>query len=465
MFDGKARGIAIAAGKQFVFAMMAATPYRPDSVDHMSGGKLVPAGDLGFAGRTSSQRAALSEQLRASGAMDGAIDASAAEQRRVGGIDDGVHLAGGDVAFDNDDAAGHLVYTKRMLLQGIFPAITTPFYPDGKLYHKKLEHNVDRYSKTPISGMVVLGSTGETVMLGDEEQREVLRLAAEMATADKVMVAGVGQESAVQTLAMAEHAAQCGYDVALVRTPSYYRPQMKLKPESLLAHYRFVADRSPLPVLLYSVPPFTAYDLPTEMVAELAGHPNIIGIKESSGNVEKIAAMRAATAQVKHSAKVTEIFEAVTGRMVSGSAGNVASNGGMISAEVLGATASAGKTTAAVATRPKFKMRTKEVGFQILAGAAQSMLPSFEAGASGAVLAFGACAPTACFEFYTAWKEGDKELAELKQQRISTAAKRIAGELGVPGTKFVMDLNGYYGGPARLPFLPLTAVEKAEIEK
>src|SRR4051812_2543699 len=362
MFDGKARGIAIAAGKQFVFAMMAATPYRPDSVDHMSGGKLVPAGDLGFAGRTSSQRAALSEQLRASGAMDGAIDASAAEQRRVGGIDDGVHLAGGDVAFDNDDAAGHLVYTKRMLLQGIFPAITTPFYPDGKLYHKKLEHNVDRYSKTPISGMVVLGSTGETVMLGDEEQREVLRLAAEMATADKVMVAGVGQESAVQTLAMAEHAAQCGYDVALVRTPSYYRPQMKLKPQSLLAHYRFVADRSPLPVLLYSVPPFTAYDLPTEMVVELSSHPNIIGIKESSGNVEKIAAMHQQTKHLKYTVNVTEIFNAVTARMLRGASETVAAPGGMISAAAL--SGGSGSSTTAVAekpkaTRPKFKMRSK----------------------------------------------------------------------------------------------------------
>ncbi|MCU1284597.1 MAG: 4-hydroxy-tetrahydrodipicolinate synthase [Acidobacteriales bacterium] len=352
-----------------------------------------------------------------------------------------------------------------MLLQGIFPAATTPFYPDGRLYIKKLEHNVDRYSKTPISGLVILGSTGEAVMLSDEEQRQVLKTSAEVASDEKVLIAGTGQESAVQTLALTAYAAQLGYDVALVRTPSYYRPQMKLKPESLLAHYRFVADRSPLPVLLYSVPPFTAYDLPTEMVAELAGHPNIIGIKESSGNVEKIAAMRAATKHVKRTANVTEIFNAVTARMLSGAADNVAANGGMISAEVLGATASASKSTIAVATRPKFKMRTKEVGFQILAGAAQSLLPSLEAGASGAVLAFGACAPTACFEIYTAWKEGDKELAELKQQRVSTGAKRIAGELGVPGTKYVMDLNGYYGGPARLPFLPLTAAEKSEIEQ
>jgi dihydrodipicolinate synthase/N-acetylneuraminate lyase len=258
--------------------------------------------------------------------------------------------------------------------------------------------------------------------------------------------------------------ATLGYDVALVRTPSYYRPQMKLKPESILAHYRFIADRSPLPVMLYSVPPFTAYDLPVEMVAELAQHPNIIGIKESSGNAEKIAAMRAATAQVKHTANVTEIFNAVTGRMLAGAADNVVALGGLVSAEALSGTASATVAGTVTPTRAKFKMRKKEVGFQILAGAAQSLLPSLEAGATGAVLAFGACAPTACFEVYTAWKEGDKPLAELKQQRIATTAKRVGAELGVPGVKYAMDLNGYFGGLARLPLLPLTGAEKTEIE-
>ncbi len=353
-----------------------------------------------------------------------------------------------------------------MLVQGIFPAITTPFYPDGALYLKKLEHNVDRYSRTPVSGMVVLGSTGETVMLSDAEQREVLRVAAKVATDEKVLIAGVGQESAINTLAMIEEAARLGYDVALVRTPSYYRPQMKAKPESLLAHYRFVADRSSLPVLLYSVPPFTAYDLPTEMVAELSGHPNIIGIKESSGSVEKIAAMKAATSSVKHTVKVTEIFNAVTGRMQEAAAeAALPATGGMISPEAL----KAGTGAAAVAAPPAspkapFKIRSKEVGFQIAAGAAQKLLPSLEAGATSAVLAFAAAAPTACYEVYTAWKEGDQKLAQLKQERIIEAATRIAGGFGVPGTKYASELNGYYGGPARLPLLPLTADEKAEIE-
>jgi len=341
-----------------------------------------------------------------------------------------------------------------MLLQGIFPAITTPFYPDGKLYLKKLEHNVDRYSRTPVSGMVVLGSTGETVMLSDDEQREVLRVAREVAADEKVLVAGVGQESAHNTLVLIELVARLGYDVALVRTPSYYRPQMKAKPESLLAHYRFVADRSPLPVLLYSVPPFTAYDLPTEMVAELSGHPNIIGIKESSGSVEKIAAMKQACEKVavRRDVAVTNTFEAVTRRMANPATAN---NGSFVSAEALGGTAVA-------AAPPKMKTRTKNVGFQIAAGAAQALLPSLKAGAGAAVLAFAAPAPTACFEVYAAWKDGNDKLAEEKQQRITAAAQRLAA-FGVPGVKYALDLNGYYGGNARLPLLPLTQAEKDEI--
>src|SRR5258708_17159956 len=202
-----------------------------------------------------------------------------------------------------------------MLLQGIFPAMTTPFYPEGGVYYKKIEHNVDRYSRTPVAGLVVLGSRGGAVMLSDEERREVLRTAAGVAAPDKVLIAGVGAESVIETLRLAEHAAKLNYDVALVRTPYFYRPQMK--PDALLAFYRTVADRSPLPVLLYTVPPFTAYDLPLEVIAALAEHPNIIGIKESSGNVEKVAAMVTATKHVKRTATVNEVQQAVTARMLA----------------------------------------------------------------------------------------------------------------------------------------------------
>jgi dihydrodipicolinate synthase/N-acetylneuraminate lyase len=345
-----------------------------------------------------------------------------------------------------------------MLLQGIFPAVTTPFYPDGAVYYKKIEHNVDRYSRTPITGMVVLGSTGEAVMLSDQERRDVLRATVEAATPEKVLIAGTGAESLIETLKLTEYAATLKYDAALVRTPHFYRPQMK--PEALLGFYRMVADRSPLPVLLYTVPPYTAYDLPLEVIVELAEHPNIIGIKESSGNVEKVSAMVQKTRHIRRTAVATEVFQPVTARMSSSATnGGQTTGSGMVSTQEL-----AGNGGVAVASPPKLKTRTKEVGFQVLVGAAHTLVASLQAGASGGVLAFAAPAPTICFEIYSAWKDNDVQMAEAKQASIVTVAKRVVAELGIPAVKYAMDLNGYYGGPPRLPLLPLTAAQKAEVE-
>ncbi len=347
-----------------------------------------------------------------------------------------------------------------MLLQGIFPPITTPFYADGSVYFKKLEHNVERYSRTPVAGIVVLGSTGEAVMLSDQEQRDVLKTARESVAPNKVLIAGTGRESASETLKLTEYVAELGYDLALIRTPHFYRSQMQ--PANLLAFYRMVADRSPLPVLIYNVPPFTAYNMPAEIVIELADHPNIFGIKESSGDVEKIRLMVERTRHIKHSATVTETFEAVTPRMLKTSVKNSEPDGELVSVASL--TGGTKPSSAAVSVVAGIKTRQKEVGFQVLAGAAQKFAASLDAGASGGVLAFATAAPTACYEIHAAWKEGDHELARLKQERIVKAAQRIGSELSIPGIKYGLDLNGYYGGPARLPLLPLTAEIKAEVE-
>jgi 4-hydroxy-2-oxoglutarate aldolase len=349
-----------------------------------------------------------------------------------------------------------------MLLQGIFPPITTPFYPDGNVYYKKLESNIERYSRTPIAGIVVLGSTGESIMLSDQERRDVLKAVREAAAPHKVLIAGTGVESAIETLRLTERAAELGYDLAMVRTPHFYRKQML--PGNLLAFYRTVADRSPLPVLLYNVPPFTGYDLPAELTIELADHPNIVGIKESSGDVEKVRRIVEATRHIKRSATVTETFEAVTPRMIAAAAEARNEGGELVSIGALSGGAELKPSSSAVTVVGKMKTRQKEVGFQILVGAVQKLHASLEVGASGAILAFACPAPTACYEIYAAWKEGDAELARLKQQRISAAGQRVGSELGIPGLKHGMDFNGYYGGHGRLPLLPLTAAAKAEIE-
>ena len=350
-----------------------------------------------------------------------------------------------------------------MLLHGIFPPITTPFYPDGNVYFKKLESNVERYSRTPVAGIVVLGSTGEAILLSDQERRDVFKSAREAAAPNKVLVAGTGIESAIETLRLTEYAAGLGYDVAMVRTPHYYKKQMQ--PANILAFYRTVADRSPLPVIIYNFPQATGYDIPAEVVIELAEHPNLIGIKESSGDVEKVRQIVEGTRHIKRSATVTETFEAVTPRMLAAAgAGSSADGGELVPVGVLSGTADVKPSSSAVTVVGKMKTRQKEVGFQVLVGAAQKLHPSLDAGAVGAILAFACPAPTACYEIYAAWKEDDADLARLKQERIAKAAQRVVSDLGVPGVKYGMDFNGYYGGPARLPFLPLTAELKTEIE-
>lgn len=350
-----------------------------------------------------------------------------------------------------------------MLLHGILPPITTPFYPDGQVYYKKLEHNVERFSRTPVAGIVVLGSTGEALMLSDQERRDVLKVARQAAAPNKVLIAGTGVESAIETLRLTEYAAELGYDVAMVRTPHYYKKQML--PANMLAFYRTVADRSPLPVIIYNFPQATGYDIPPEVVIELAEHPNLIGIKESSGDVEKVRNMVERTRHIKRSATVTETFDAVTPRMLAAAGGESANGGELIPVGALSGSKEVKPSSAAVTVVGKMKTRQKEVGFQVLVGAAHKLQVSLDAGAVGAILAFACPAPTACYEIYAAWKEGDAELARLKQERISRAAQRVGSELGIPGLKYAMDFNGYYGGPARLPFLPLTAALKQEVEQ
>jgi 4-hydroxy-2-oxoglutarate aldolase len=344
-----------------------------------------------------------------------------------------------------------------MLIEGVFAAMTTPFYPDERIYFRKIEANMAHYSRSLLAGMVVLGSTGEAVMLDDGESRDVLQASAEAAAPEKVLIAGVGRESVGATVALAEAAAEYQYDAILVRPPSYYAGQ--LTKAAVLNYFRSVADRSPLPVVLYNIPKCVPYQIPIEVIAELAGHPNVIGIKDSSGSVERIeAAVEATRNALKRTLTVTPLFEAVTGRMLKQPP---EPDGTIVRAEEL---AGGGAGAAVASAAPRLKTRSREVGFQVLCGAGSSMLPSLEAGACGAILAFGACAPQACQEIYLAWKDHDRKLAAEKQERIAAANNRIVGSLGIAGVKYACDFNGFYGGRPRAPLLGLTAEEKAEVE-
>lgn len=285
-----------------------------------------------------------------------------------------------------------------MKLRGIFPPLTTPFSADGEVDLKRFGENIQRYNHTKISGYVINGSTGESVLLDWDEIEKLWGVAREAATSSKLMIAGTGADSTAETIRHTKRAAAMGFDAALVRTPSYYKPFMTFEAEA--THFFRVADASPIPVLIYSVPVFTGYTAEAPLVTKLATHPNIVGIKDSSGNVQRMKDI--------------------------------------------------------VASTPK--------GFNSLTGSALTLTEALEAGAVGAVLAIACVVPEACVDLYEASRRGDKERVEqIKKQAIAPAAA-LTTKFGIPGIKWAMDRLGYYGGEPRAPLLPVSEGVKAELE-
>ena len=284
-----------------------------------------------------------------------------------------------------------------MAISGIFPALVTPFEPDGAVSLRGVRENIRRYNQTAVAGCVVLGSTGESVMLSREAADSVLAASIEVAAPSKLLIAGTGAESTSETIARTRRAADLGYAAALVKTPYYYKPVYKA--ETFIRHYRAVADASPIPVLLYSVPQFTGITLETPEILTLAAHPNIVGIKDSSGNIQRAA-------------------EIVAG------------------------------------ARPDF---------QVLTGGAAVIYPALAVGARGAILALAAALPEKCAELFLLFESGRHEQAKALQLELAVASKRIVSEQGIAGVKYAMDLRGYSGGLPSLPLLPLAEEKKQAI--
>lgn len=286
-----------------------------------------------------------------------------------------------------------------MKLQGIFPPITTPFNYDGDIYPAKVEHNVSKWNKTALSGYVVCGSTGESVLLTTEEKMQMFELVAKYAAPDKLLLCGTGVESVRETVQLTNRAAEMGYKAAMVRTPHYYKNLINNGAAQAL-YYLSVADQTKIPLMIYNWPQATGVDIPAATVAKLSEHPNIIAIKESSGNIEKVMQM---IAEVKP-------------------------------------------------------------GFQVLVGSAPTLAPSLAVGAVGAVLAYANAAPYSTITIWEAHRQREFDAAADWQRRIAKAAVLVTVKYGIPGLKYAMDLNGYYGGPVRLPLTPVGAEAKQEIE-
>jgi 4-hydroxy-tetrahydrodipicolinate synthase len=283
-------------------------------------------------------------------------------------------------------------------LAGVFPALTTPFAADGSIELDRLRANLARYNSTGLAGHLVTGSTGEAVLLDREEIERVWAAAREAAGPEKILIAGVGAESTRETIARAHHAASLGYDAALAVTPSYYKPAMTA--EALAEHFLRVADAARIPVLLYSVPQFTGVALEAPVVERLAGHPNIAGMKDSSGNIHRL----------------TEILAAVP------------------------------------------------PGFQLLVGSAGTLYASLALGAVGGVLALACALPEACLRLYDAARQGDTARARALQQHLLAANAALVSRYGIAGLKYAMDRLGYYGGPPRPPLRPVPEAAAREID-
>jgi 4-hydroxy-2-oxoglutarate aldolase len=287
-----------------------------------------------------------------------------------------------------------------MKLQGIFPPITTPFDHAGNIYPAKVQHNIEKWNKTTLAGYVVCGSTGETPFLAAEEKHTLWELVAKYAAPEKVLIAGTGVDGVNETVCLTNRAAETGYKAALVLTPHYFRAQMN-RPETQMLYYRTVADRARIPVLIYHFPQVTGVELAADTIAALSEHPNIVGMKDSSGNVEKLMHV----------------------------------------------------------------LRDARPGFQVLVGSVQILWPSLLMGAHGGILAYANAAPYSAIAIWEAYRTREEEAARDWQTRVGRAATVVSTTYGIPGLKYAMDLNGYYGGPPRLPMSVPTPQAKKEIEE
>jgi 4-hydroxy-2-oxoglutarate aldolase len=283
-----------------------------------------------------------------------------------------------------------------MTLQGVFLPLVTPFLEDGSLDLASFEATLASYAGEDLAGYVVFGSSGEASSLAEEEKATLLR-AVRRSSGERTLLAGTGLESTKATIALTRKAAELGADGALVLPPHYYRPQMTT--EALVRHYEAVADASPIPLVLYSIPQFTGLSLTAAVVGPLARHPRIAGIKESSGDV------------------------ALLGRLLA-------------------------------AVSPPFA---------VFCGAASVLYPALVLGAAGGILALANVLPGPVTALYRAAADGDHPRARRLQEALAAAAAAVTGAHGVAGLKRAMQLTGRRAGAVRAPLLPAPASVDAEI--
>jgi len=285
-------------------------------------------------------------------------------------------------------------------LKGIIPPLVTPFDEAGAIRYDAFDRNIDNYLEAGIDGFLVAGSTGETVYLEHSEKLKLTESARKRIPSSKMLLAGTGSESTRATIELTKEMADRGVDAVLVKNPFYYKSQMSF--DVYMAHYTAVADASPVPVIVYNVPVFTGVPLESRLVIELAKHPNIRGMKDSSGDVKLIS-------------------ETV--------------------------------------------WNTDPTTFSVVAGMGATLVHTMTAGARGGIIALVCASPRAMIQLYDAYISGDRQRADAIQRIIAPAANAVTSKHGIPGLKYAMELEGFQPGVARRPLLPTKPAQQQDLQQ
>ena len=285
-----------------------------------------------------------------------------------------------------------------MNLKGVLPPIATPFQ-DGEVALDRLKENYRKWNQTGLSGYLVLGSNGEAVYLNEKEKMEMIQASRESIPASKILMVGTGMESTRETIQFTNQAATIGADCALVVTPSYFKGSMK--PEILRDHFVAVAESSKIGILLYNVPQFTGINMEPELVAKLSEHPNVVGVKDSSGNIGQLSEI----------------------------------------------------------------IHLSRRGFPVFAGSAPVFFPALCVGAAGGILAVANVVPDKCLQILNLFEKRKFDKARELQYRLTPLAKGVTTKHGIGGLKIAMDLAGYFGGDPRPPLKKQGSEVKEELSQ
>ena len=284
-------------------------------------------------------------------------------------------------------------------IKGVIPPMITPFKENGDVDYDRFARNIERWNEDRLSGYLVLGSNSETAYLNEQEKLKLIELTVKTAKKDRLILAGTGVESARETIALTNRAADMGVHGALILTPSYYFA--KMNDEAQITFFSTVADQTKIPVLIYNVTPFTHINISAYAVSVLSRHPNIIGMKDSTGNIPQLVSFQRVMAE----------------------------------------------------------------SFNLMVGTVSAWYPALALGVKAGIFALANCAPNECALVQEAFDQGDLAKARETYVRIFPVNAAVTATYGISGLKYACDLLGYQGGFVRNPLLPLKPQEKEKIQE